>query len=71
MANAEPRAPEPRASSSAEEPPKHWTSAVGLTHPVYNVSVPKLEAAMEWYKAQPDVLGGSAAAPNTEEASNP
>ena len=35
--------------------PIHWRSAVGFTHPIFNISAPKVEAAINWYKAQPPV----------------
>ena len=41
--------------TAGEQPlaPAHWRSALGLTHPVFNISAPKVEAAMTWYRQQP------------------
>lgn len=35
--------------------PAHWRSSLGFVHPVYNISAPKVEAALKWFEQQPDV----------------
>ena len=50
VANAEPPNDTP---TSAEVPPAHWRTALGLTNPVYNISASKVEAGLAYYKALP------------------
>ncbi len=53
MAAAE---PEPDAAAAGTRPsvaPAHWKTAVGVVNPVYNVSAPKVEAALEWSRELP------------------
>ena len=43
--------PEPDPATAGTRPatsPAHWKTALGFVNPVYNVSAPKVEAALEW-----------------------
>jgi protein farnesyltransferase subunit beta len=44
-------AAELEAPSSAPPTPAHWRSALSLVNPVFNVSAPKAEAAIEFYRS--------------------
>ena len=53
VAAAEPELDPATAGTRPETSPAHWKTALGFVNPVYNVSAPKVEAALEWSRELP------------------